>query len=344
MTTDDSRGLTSGSRPTLKTIAEATGLSLSTVSLSLRGGANLKKETRDKVMEAAQRLGYVPDRAGVRLRTGKTNVLALVMEGTASSMEFTRHLIEGIGRHINRTQYNLNVTPDFAGNGSAETVEHLLKNNFADGIILTGTGPRDPRVQALTDAGRPFVTHGRTEFFSPHAYHDFDSEKFIQISVERLVSQGCKHLLLYSPNEQSMNHHTIVRAFRAAVADHGVRFQVAEGVPPGAPSSTIRQQGYEIATAPNRPDGIICDTEVLGLPLLCGLKDGGLTPGTDIKTVAKQAGDILSTVFPEIDTVSEHVVEAGEELARLLLARINGDAITDLQTLGPPRPSWDMPD
>ena len=56
-------------RVTLRTIAEMTGLSLSTVSLSLRGGTTLKQETRDKVAEAAKALGYVPDRAGVRLRT-----------------------------------------------------------------------------------------------------------------------------------------------------------------------------------------------------------------------------------------------------------------------------------
>ncbi|UXN74906.1 LacI family DNA-binding transcriptional regulator [Devosia sp. A8/3-2] len=60
-----------GSRPgnahqrvTLKTLAELTGLSLSTVSLSLRGGTTLKQETRQRVMDAAQSLGYVPDRAG----------------------------------------------------------------------------------------------------------------------------------------------------------------------------------------------------------------------------------------------------------------------------------------
>ena len=56
-------------RPTLRTIAEMTGLSLSTVSLSLRGGASLKQETRDKVAEAARKVGYVPDRAKHRVES-----------------------------------------------------------------------------------------------------------------------------------------------------------------------------------------------------------------------------------------------------------------------------------
>src|SRR3546814_18801656 len=85
-------------RVTLRTIAEVTGLSLSTVSLSLRGGTTLKQETRDKVAEAAKKLGYIPDRAGVRLRTGKTNVIALVLDGAEDPTDFARHMSKGIGR------------------------------------------------------------------------------------------------------------------------------------------------------------------------------------------------------------------------------------------------------
>ena len=68
-------------RPTLRTIAEATGLSLSTVSLALRDGDRLKADTRHRVIEAARRLGYVPDLAGVRLRTGRSNTIGLILDG-----------------------------------------------------------------------------------------------------------------------------------------------------------------------------------------------------------------------------------------------------------------------
>lgn len=160
-------------RVTLKTIAEVTGLSLSTVSLSLRGGTTLKQETRDKVAEAARSLGYVPDRAGVRLRTGKTNVIALVLESAGDSIDFARHMIKGIGQAISGTRYHLSIAPEFDNPGSVETIRYILDNRTADGVIITHTGPRDRRVQLLMDADFPFVSHGRTEFFTPHPYHDF---------------------------------------------------------------------------------------------------------------------------------------------------------------------------
>src|SRR6478609_3288871 len=106
-----SRGIRkpSGKRATLKTISELTGLSLSRVSLSLRGGASLKEETRQKVADAAPLLGYVPDRGHVRLRTGKTNVIALVLDGSDEVIDFARHMIRGIGDAVGGTRYHLTV-------------------------------------------------------------------------------------------------------------------------------------------------------------------------------------------------------------------------------------------
>ena len=119
-------------RVTLRTIAEVTGLSLSTVSLSLRGGTTLKQETRDKVAEAAKALGYIPDRAGVRLRTGKTNVIALVLDGAEDSIDFARQMIQGIGNAIKGTRYHLTVIPEFERNLSADTIRYILDNRTAD--------------------------------------------------------------------------------------------------------------------------------------------------------------------------------------------------------------------
>jgi Bacterial regulatory proteins, lacI family len=63
-------------RPTLKTIAEATGFAVATVSRALKDAPDIGEETKRRVREAAERLGYRQNRAAVRLRTGKTNVKA----------------------------------------------------------------------------------------------------------------------------------------------------------------------------------------------------------------------------------------------------------------------------
>ena len=69
----------SPSRPTLKTIAYMTGLGISTVSRALKNGPEIGEATRARVQLIARQIGYRPNRAGVRLRTGKTNVITVVL-------------------------------------------------------------------------------------------------------------------------------------------------------------------------------------------------------------------------------------------------------------------------
>ncbi|KFC69709.1 putative hth-type transcriptional regulator [Devosia sp. LC5] len=336
-----------GSRPgnahqrvTLKTLAELTGLSLSTVSLSLRGGTTLKEETRQRVMDAAQSLGYVPDRAGVRLRTGKTNVVALVLDGAEDSIDFSRQMIQGIGHAIKNTRYHLTVIPEFERQQSTDTIRYILDNRTADGVLITHTGPRDRRVQMLMDADFPFVSHGRTEFYSPHPYHDFHSETFAAMAVQRLAAKGCTSALLVIGDDSTTNYHNIVTTFHRATAQAGMVGRIMDGsVARGRPAE-MRRLGQELAAAPDRPHGIVSDSEMRTIALIGGLQDGGLQLGRDFQLVYKQTSDILPTLFPTLDSIQEDVFGAGVELTRLLLKRIDGDTAENLQTLAEPMPQW----
>jgi LacI family transcriptional regulator len=326
-------------RPTLRTISELTGLSPSTVSLSLRGGTAIKEETRRRVAEAAAQVGYVPDRAGVRLRTGKTNVIALVLDGGDDSIDFARHLIAGIGDAIRPTRYHLTVTPEFDRN-SVESIRYILDNRTADGVIITHTSARDPRVQLLMENDFPFVSHGRTEFDSPHPFHDFHSEVFAQLAVERLVAKGCRNVMLVIGGDRTNNYHNIVTSFERTTARLRIEGQVVGHPTDRAASAEMRAFGRDLALRPDRPDGIICDSEMRSICIITGLIDADLKLGKDLHFICKQTSDVLPTLFPTIDTIEEDVFAAGVELTRLLIRRIGGEKPEALQTLAEPSVHW----
>lgn len=327
-----------GKRATLRTISELTGLSPSTVSLALRGGARLKADTYQRVHEAAAKLGYVPDRAGVRLRTGKTNVIALVLERADETIDFARFLIQGIGHAMLGTRYHMNVTPDFDHGSSVASIRYILENKTADGVIITHTTARDPRVQLLMDHNFPFVTHGRTEFYSPHPYHDFHSEEFVRLAVERMAKKGRKRVVLAVGRETTNNYHNIVTAFERYGARAGLETSVVSSKVDRAASAEMRALGHELAAM--RPDGIICDSEIRAICIIAGLADKSVTVGRDLEFICKQNSDLLPTLYPEVDTIEEDVFAAGEELTRLLIRRIEGAPVETLQTLSEPKVHW----
>lgn len=329
--------MTRGNRATLRTISELTGLSLSTVSLSLRGGGNLKPETRARIADVAHAVGYVPDRAGVRLRTGKTNVIALVLDGAENALGWARQMIQGIGDEIRDSRYHLNVMPDFERTASVETIRYIIGNRTADGVILTHSAPRDPRVALMMDADFPFVTHGRTEFFTPHAFHDFDSEKYVSLAVERLVALGARRLMAVIGDDQTFNSHNTRKSFLDALVRCGVQGRISGEDPFGRGRTlAFREYGEALARDPDRPDGILCDGELQAMALASGLRAGGLVIGRDVRLICKRTSDLLPSLFPEIESIEENVYAAGQELTRLLISRIKGTSPEKLQTLATP--------
>jgi LacI family transcriptional regulator len=102
----------------------------------------------------------------------------------------------------------------------------------------------------------------------------------------------------------------------------------------------MRQFGRELAASADRPDGIVCDSELRSISLISGLEEGGVTIGRELNFICKQTSDILPTVFPDVDTVEEDVFAAGVELTRLLLRRIEGETPENLQTLSEPIVHW----
>jgi len=327
-------------RPTLKTIAELTGLSQSTVSLSLRDGSKLKKSTIDKVAKAAAQVGYVPNRAGVRLRTGRTNVLALALSADENSLDFTRSLIHGIGNELHKTGFHLNVIPEFDPNDPVVSVRYIVENRTADGVILTHTSARDPRVQLLMDANFPFVSHGRTEFYSQHAYHDFPAEQFVELSVDRLVGRSRKNLLMVAVDNGTTYHAIAINCFNRAMAKANSTGDVLSDSQVLSTTQSVRKLAHQLAVSDNRYDGIICNSELTALALIGGLQDKGLELGHDFDLVCRQTSEILPLLYPHLDTVAEDLRKTGRELARLLLASIDGEPVESLQSMHDPIPHW----
>jgi LacI family transcriptional regulator len=338
--TERGPGRSGGKRATLRTISELTGLSPSTVSLALRGGERLRPETYEKVTAAAAQLGYVPDRAGVRLRTGKTNVIALVLERADETIDFARYLIQGIGHAIQGTRYHMNVTPEFGADVTVEPIRYIMENRTADGVIITHTTARDPRVQLMMDHNFPFVTHGRTEFYAPHPYHDYHSEEFVRLAVERMAQKARRRVLLVVGREVTYNYHTIVTAFERAGLRLGIETRIISPAIDRPASAEMRQFGRDIARKFRPLDGIICDSELRSMFMIAGLEDEGLVMGRDMHFICKQTSDLLPALYPQIDTIEEDVLAAGMELAQLLIRRIAGEPAENLRTLGEPKVHW----
>ena len=172
------RGLLPGEKPTLRTIAEMTGLAVTTISRALNNAPELAQDTRERVQKIAAEIGYLPDRAALRLKTGRTNVISLILDPHDEILGFGQSMVSGLTAALRGTTYHLVITPNFRNVAPLDPIRHIIRNRMADGIIFSRTEPDDARVRLLQENNFAFVSHGRTEIATPHAYVDYDNVAF----------------------------------------------------------------------------------------------------------------------------------------------------------------------
>lgn len=323
-------------RPTLKTIAIETGLAIATVSRALKDAPDIGEETKRRVRETAERLGYRPNRAGVRLRTGKTNVITLTLSTEADVMNHTSRLIYSIAEALRGTSYHLVVMPFFPDQDPMEAIRYIVETGSADGVILNQTMPDDPRVRYLAERGFPFATHGRTAMGLDHPFFDFDNDEFARIGVRELHARGRKRLLLIPPPRAHSYSGHMITGFVDEAALHGIPFEVMERVTSDSAAADIEAAVTQRLSNLPVIDGIITGSNTSAMAAVYGAEQAGRVIGRDFDIVSKEALPFLHRFRKEIIVVQEDVGRAGNFLARAVMAAIERRAPEQGQFLDRP--------
>jgi len=187
---------------TIADVAKAAGVSVPTVSRILNNKEYVAEETRDRVNEAIQKLGYVPHIQARRLRGGESRTLALhypVESPHMLSGVVQIPYIPGAAAAAAEQEYYLNflisqLTPD--------SLLNMFRSNQVDGMILLQVTLDDWRVKLLREYDYPFVMIGRCRDLDNLTYIDLDFENAMLSAFDYLVSLGHRKIgfLTYPEN------------------------------------------------------------------------------------------------------------------------------------------------
>lgn len=326
---------TNDQKPTQKMIANRAGISVGAVSRALANDPKIAEGTRRLVRKIAAEVGYSPDRAAQRLRTGRTQVVNLLLTPHDEIFGFGPSLIRGISRGLAGSPLHLVVMPELDTDVPLETVKRIVRNRLADGVMFSRTQPDDPRVKFLIEAGMPFVSHGRTELSTPHAYVDYDNYAFAYEAAKRLIAKGARKLSILLPPTRFTFRQHLLHGFMTAIRESGVAFEVLEGATLDDPPERIKAAIETRFTLPDRPDGLILPGDVSGLAAMAAIQDIGLVPDRDVQMVVKQTTGVFDLVRPRVDSIYEDLSEAGYQMAKILTRSIQGEAAEVLHHLQP---------
>ncbi len=328
-----------GEVPTLKTIARISGLAVPTVSRALGDAPDIGNDTKKLVHRIADGIGYVPNRAGVRLRTGRTNVISLVIPAESDAMNHASKLTSSIAQQLRGTQFHLNILPSFPDEDSLRPIKYIVETRSADAVIFNMTEPEDKRVAYLLKRDFPFATHGRTNWSDQHAYYDYDNAAFMRVAIRRLATRGRKKILAILPPLNQNYAREMANGLEIESRLQTLDFRISQNVNSDKSSDEIRQWVTRRLEQSPEIDAVICTSSKAAIAAIVAIENRGLELGSDIDVYSKEVVPILKMFRKNIIVELEDIGAAGRQLAKAVVQRLRHPDLPPLQHLD--TPTWD---
>ncbi|WP_237152907.1 LacI family DNA-binding transcriptional regulator [Oryzibacter oryziterrae] len=323
-------------RANLKTLARHLGLSVTTVSRALHNGPEVRKETVERVQKAALELGYVRDLGGVKLRTGQSFTISLMMR-TMGDGEFGSagllSLLAGIYEVASQSGYSVQAIPVNSNDNIQDKLRNLVEGRQTDGIIFDHTSPDDRRVDYLMRVGFPFVSFGRTSDNVSHPYFDVDCCDSAYRGAKALLEQGYRRIFhVTALNVFSFGLHRSI-GFQRALSEAGISYTPELVAEIELVSSAARRATDRLLDRNIMPDAFLCANDAALMGVFASLKSHGLNP-MDFGLCCS-SGTPLGEIFP-VTPIALHypLRQSGRRLADLLIRRIAGEPAEQLQEIG----------
>jgi LacI family transcriptional regulator len=275
----------------IKQLAQALGLSTSTVSRALNGYTDVNALTRTRVQEMADAMGYRPDAGARRLVRGNTDAIGIVYSAAVENLGNPQFLdmADGLGERLEREHQDL-LLAVAKNEAELDIYERLFRGGRVDAVIVPNTRVQDPRVDFLLKHDYPFVGYGRTADCAHYSWLDFDNDLGSQMAVEHLLALGHTRIAyVHAPLELNFafqRHRGYVSALQAAGVECLPGYCIG-GV--NDRRSGLNAVAQVLALSP-RPTAVLVDNNLGGVGLIRGLMDARLRVGQDISVVVH--GDI----------------------------------------------------
>lgn len=315
-------------------VAQEAGVSITTVSHVFSGKRHVSRETKERVLEVADRLGYRPRASARALATGRSMTIALQysMPGAALLMNpLLAEILPAMSEIALRSGYSfIFVPPDPP---SEVFVTPLLSERRIDAAILLFPLASDRFVRAVLDAGLPVITLGRIPGRQDAWVVDHDHDGACAQALAHLEERGYNRpalVLVESASRFSSDMRDAFNRLAPAGSEVAVSAELSE-----ADSYNL---GLELLDRPDRPDSIFCLNDLLAAGVKRAADELGIGVPDELGIISVGDSDLaafgpvpLTSLRPRIDRAGRKLVElVNEVLDRHNRAQLDQDGPAEL--------------
>ncbi len=324
------RSATAGS-PSINDVARLAGVSSQTVSRVSRGAPNVSAGTRQRVLQAMDKLGYSPNRAAQVLRSGAFRTIGVLTQQIQRTGE--AWTTSGVLEAAARAGYTV-VMAQVAQPGAEEMgrAVHRLAQQAIDGLVIVQAGTATAEHLALP-AGLP-VASSDSALVERYPSASADQVQGVRDAVSHLLGLGHRTVHHIAGPADSRSAHVRSAAWAHCLAEAGIT--VPDPVPGGWEAGDGYAAGLELARDPE-VTAVLCANDEVALGLVRALHESGRRVPEDVSVVGFDGLPLGEYAFPPLTTVQQDFRRAGAEMVRLVLAQAQGQPLEESHVIIPTR-------
>jgi len=292
---------------TIKDIAKAAGVSISTVSRVVNGSLPVKKETKEKVLKAIQKLNYSPDSLARSLRVGYTKTIGIIIPNIANP--FFATIVRGAEDYLRSKGFSIIICNSDNDVKEEEKLFKTLTEKKVDGVLYSGIGDH---VENLATKNIKTVFIDRVIKENNFSYVCSNNYQGMQNLLEYLYKTNHRKYVFISGKKEVFSATERLRAFLDFVEKYKLNYKIYE-------AEYTYESGLSVAKKiKTLPDVIVCSNDLIAYGVIEYLKSKNINVPKDVSVTGYDDITFSKMFSPALTTVSQPIYEMGKTAAKLI--------------------------
>jgi LacI family transcriptional regulator len=312
-------------RVTIKDVARASGVSYATVSRVLNGYEFVRETTRNRVMEAVERLGYVANLQARSLVSGRSQIIGLLVPNLDNGYVGT--IAQGIDRELIRTNYDVMLYTSHRHPDKESFYVSTIANGLTEGLLLVAPLVPTTYLDALREQNFPYILIDQADATENSSVVEATNWQGAYEATRYLSQLGHTRIAFIKGSRAVRSALDRFQGYKAALVDCDIPFReelVTEG-------DYQQQTGYEITksllqSVDPLPTAIFASNDLSAFSAMDAARECGLCIPDDISIIGFDDIPQASFVYPKLTTVRQPLEQMGQVAVKMLLEQIEGQS------------------
>lgn len=305
---------------TIKEVAKEAGVSIATVSRVFNNSGPVNDDTKQRILDVAQRLRYMPHGAARSLITAKTNTLGVLLPDLYG--EFFSEVIRGIDQAARDSGYHVLLSSSHAERKEVEAALQAMRGRV-DGMIIMHPDIDAKVLKRNLSSSIPVVLISSQADAASSQSLNIDNYNGAVAAVKHLIDHGHQRVAIIKGAAANFDAAERLRGYHDALKGAGITDMLE--VDGDFTERAGYRAGKQILTLEPRPTAVFASNDAMAIGALGAFREAGIDVPGDLAVVSFDDIPIAAYVNPPLTSVHVSINDLGAQATKRLIETVRGD-------------------